>query len=80
MTLLLCILVLLALVPATAYAYIDPGSGSLLLQGLIAVIVGGWLATRLFFRRFWDRLRGSSRRQSDSLADEAHGQDETSGR
>ena len=40
-------------------AYIDPGSGSMLLQ----VILAGVLAVPFFFRRFisdsWHRIRGS---------------------
>jgi hypothetical protein len=64
MTLVLCILVLLALVPATAHAYIDPGSGSLLLQSLIALVVGGWLAFRLFASRFWAKMRGKAPEES----------------
>lgn len=43
------------------WAYIDPGSGSMLLQ----VILAGVLAVPFFFRRVitdaWHKVRGSSR-------------------
>lgn len=41
------------LAPAPAYAYIDPMSGSLVLQALAA----GALAAVFFFKRFWARVR-----------------------
>jgi len=76
MTLVLCILVLLALVPGTAHAYIDPGSGSLLLQSLIALVVGGWLAFRLFASRFWAKIRGKG--PEDSADDAPDASDDSS--
>lgn len=43
--------VALTLVPAAdAYAYIDPATGSLLLQGLIALFAGASLAFKNFYR------------------------------
>ena len=39
--------------PATAYAYIDPGSGMLLWQGLIAAVG----AVLVFVRRPWDTVK-----------------------
>ena len=41
------------LAPTTAYAYLDPGTGSIILQMLIA----GILAAALYVRLFWDRTR-----------------------
>ena len=46
---LICVLV----APRPAHAYLDPGTGSLLLQGLIGAIAGGLLMVRLY----WARLR-----------------------
>ncbi len=34
-----------------AYGYLDPGTGSLLIQGLIAALLGGGMAIKLFFHR-----------------------------
>ena len=36
-----------------AYAYLDPGTGSMLLQGLIGGIAGGMFAIRLY----WGKLK-----------------------
>jgi len=34
-----------------AYAYLDPGTGSILLQGLIAAVIGGLVSGRLYWQR-----------------------------
>jgi len=44
--------VLLALLPARAHAYIDPGSGSIIFQ----VIIGGILAAGVTLKMYWGRL------------------------
>ena len=52
--------------PASAYAYIDPGTGSILIQGLIAGLA--------FIAAFWRRIRNffsSWRRKSDSSSGDA---------
>jgi len=36
-----------------AHAYIDPGTGSVLIQGLIAVVVGGLF----YLRTAWGRIK-----------------------
>ena len=40
-----------------AEAYIDPGSGSVILQALIAAALGAWVAVKLG----WKRVRGFAR-------------------
>lgn len=35
--------------PTSAYAYLDPGTGSVLLQGAIAAVAGGLLAIRAYW-------------------------------
>ncbi len=42
-----------SLLPSRALAYIDPGTGSFLIQGLIAAVVGAGVAIRVF----WSRIR-----------------------
>ncbi len=37
-----------------AYAYLDPGTGSILLQGLVAAVAGGIVAARLY----WSKVKG----------------------
>jgi hypothetical protein len=57
------------------FAYIDPGSGSLMIQALIA----GMVALPIFFRHQISRLIRTVRRQDESSA-EAPGQDDATKR
>ena len=41
-----------ALIPVTAFAYLDPGTGSMLLQ----VILGGVAAVAVALKLFWYRI------------------------
>ena len=44
-----------------AHAYIDPGTGSMIIQGLLAAIAAGAVAISIFWHRlkdFWGRLFG----------------------
>lgn len=52
-TLRLVLLSFSCLVIATgpAHAYLDPGTGSILLQGLIAAVAGGLVAARLYWSK-----------------------------
>lgn len=43
-------------------AYLDPGSGSLIVQMLIAAAVGGGL----LLKAFWSKLTGKSKKGSDT--------------
>lgn len=58
----------LALVPRDAAAYIDPGVGSMIVQGLIAALVGSGLALRLRWRKIRERL--SRKRRADAPDEE----------
>lgn len=50
----------------SAYAYVDPGAGSLVLQLILGGIAGALVTLRLF----WNRLRGRGRRERDAAAKE----------
>ena len=50
-SLLVAVLVLL-IAPGTAYAYLDPASGSMILQA----VIGGVAAAALAFRFYWRRI------------------------
>ena len=68
--LLLLTLLLLAL-PSIAHAYLDPGTGSYVVQLLIGTVLGGLFALGVFWRRvlaFLKRLfkRGSSDEETRS--------------
>lgn len=58
------------LAPTVAQAYIDPGTGSMLIQGLIAAVIGAGLAIKLFWRRIKSALTGKPLpSQNDSTDD-----------
>lgn len=48
--------VALALLPSQAHAYLDPGTGSMLLQGIIAAIAGGLAAIKIFWARIFSTV------------------------
>ena len=50
---------------AEAQAYIDPGSGSYVLQLLIAFLVGALFAVKQYWRRVVDYFRGKSSPNED---------------
>jgi hypothetical protein len=49
------------LIAAPAYAYIDPGSGSMLVQLLTGGAAGAVILARLYWRRFKERLTSKSK-------------------
>lgn len=55
---------LLCLLMATgpAYAYLDPGTGSILLQGLVAAVAGGLVAARLYWSKVKEFLSFASKK------------------
>ena len=61
-------LLLLSAVAVTgpAYAYLDPGTGSLLLQGIIGGIAAGAAVISMNFARFKFWLRRMFRKSTDS--------------
>ena len=40
-----------AAVPATVYAYVDPGTGSYVFQLILAFFLGGFLGAKVFWRK-----------------------------
>lgn len=54
----------LTVLPGTAQAYLDPGTGSFILQMLIGAVLGGLVAVGVFWRKVLAFLKGTfSRRQ-----------------
>lgn len=53
----LSIALLLLLYPADAYAYIDPGAGSGIIQVLIASMVAGLFGLKVFWQKFIARVK-----------------------
>jgi len=56
-----CVILLLIGFPTRAEAYLDPGSGSIVLQ----VAIGGILAAMATTRLYWKRLKSLFRRNRD---------------
>ena len=47
------------------FAYIDPGTGSYLIQLLLGVVLGGAFAVKAFWSRIKQLFNGSPRRKKD---------------
>ena len=50
----LALLSFISMLPAPAFAYLDPGTGSILLQGLLAGVAGAAMVIKLY----WQRITG----------------------
>jgi hypothetical protein len=55
---------LLLLVPSLAHAYLDPGTGSYVLQLLIGTVLGGLFAVGVFWRRVVGSIKRLFKRRS----------------
>lgn len=49
-----------------AYAYLDPGTGSILLQGLIAAVAGTMITGKLY----WSRIKSAFSRKTEKSEQE----------
>jgi hypothetical protein len=58
------------LAPAPARAYVDPGTGSLALQGIIAAVLGLGLTLKLYWRKIRKRLTGKRPNDKPAQDDE----------
>lgn len=58
--LILVVVLALMLVSAPAFAYIDPGTGSILVQGIIAAVIGASVAFKLFWHKIKATFTGKS--------------------
>jgi hypothetical protein len=68
-TVVLGALLILASATTPAFAYLDPGAGSMLLQGLLAVVAGSIFALKQYWNRVAAFLRRKPRRdQTDDIA------------
>lgn len=71
----LAVFIILIFTPKLAFAYIDPGTGSMLIQGAIGAIAAGLVVGKLYWHKFktWLGLE-----RSQVVAPE-HKEDEESG-
>ena len=62
--------------PLTAFAYLDPGTGSMILQGIIAGVAIGWLT----IKTYWYKLASlfGKKPASSLLEDDAETEDTNS--
>ena len=51
--------VLVALAPIPAHAYLDPGTGSMIVQILIGAVAGGLVALKVYWHRLKRLLTGA---------------------
>ena len=54
------------LIPPPAYGYLDPGTGSLIVQGAIAAVVGIGMSVKLY----WSRIKMVISRSSEADSSE----------
>lgn len=59
------IALLIMLVSAPAYAYIDPGTGSFLVQGIIAAVIGIGVTGKLYWSKIKAMLTGKTIDEDD---------------
>lgn len=59
------VLILPLLFPDNAHAYLDPGTGSFILQAAVAVLLAGAVTLKHSWHRIRSFFRGSSRERSD---------------
>jgi hypothetical protein len=65
--------VVMLLIAAPAYAYIDPGSGGMLVQLLTGGAAGAVILARLYWRRLKDRFGPKSKAAEPALPAETSG-------
>jgi len=62
-------LLILAAATTPAFAYLDPGAGSMLLQGMLAAVAGSVFVLKQYWRRVVSVFRRKPRRdQTDDIA------------
>ncbi len=56
----------------TIYAYLDPGSGSLILQLILAAVLGGLLLLKSYWKKIKDGVKGlfTGRQEVEDEVDE----------
>jgi hypothetical protein len=64
------------LVPSPAYAYIDPGAGSLILQALLAGVFAAGFFIKTYFHKIKKFFGGNKESSSDSSSSSDDKQDE----
>ncbi len=63
--LLLALSALDLLIPRPAFAYVDPGSGSFVIQMIVAAVMGAGVTLKLYWGKIRERLTGSKSRTDE---------------
>ena len=66
LTALVCALVCFLLVPQPVHAYIDPGTGGLIIQSLIGLLAGALAMLGIFWKRVTMAVKNMFKRKNDS--------------
>lgn len=67
--------VILIEAPTPAYAYLDPGTGSMMLQALLGAIAGSLVIGRLYWQKIKNFISGTKEdSKDDKPTEESHGQ------
>jgi hypothetical protein len=61
-------LLILASATTPAFAYLDPGAGSMLLQGMLAAVAGSIFALKQYWGQVVSLFRRKPREQTDDIA------------
>lgn len=64
------ILLVVFVFESSAWAYLDPGTGSMVLQLLLGGIAGAVVILKLYWSRFVGLFRGSAREESERSSSE----------
>jgi len=62
---LMLVMAAVGLWPQPAHAYIDPGTGSFVIQGIIAAVVGAGFMLKVFWRRIVAMITGKAPVEDD---------------
>lgn len=71
LTLMITATVLLMSMSEPAYAYLDPGTGSILIQGLLAAIAGAAMTIKLYWRRIVQIFSSKSKEVHKQTSEQA---------
>jgi len=66
-----CLVGLLTFIfPKTLFAYLDPGTGSYIIQMIIALVIGGTFGIKVFWRKIYQFFNNLFSRAGKSSSDE----------
>lgn len=59
------VVLFLLLLPDNAHAYLDPGTGSIIIQAVIAAVLGAAFTIKMYWRRIKDFFAGKTGTDDD---------------